>query len=547
MLLLYYLLNYAYLILLLPIVLAWMFFELRTARQWRILLGVSTAIAMTLAVVIFISSVPETTMDDWSAARLAQAISWVKGYRLYYPPGEGPMLTRFYGPVASIVYTPAAIGSTPVSAMLIGGAISFVLFAASTIWFVLRAARNQNRKVILATIALIWLIAARFTMLQSLARSVATDTPAIVFAVCACAVLARPGEPIKTGILCGIFAAMSVWSKQNFCPLVPALMIYALLVGGWRWTFRFSAALLGVIAIFSGLMILCFGSRELWFNMIHLPVGRPLKDWWLSPSRAFWRAVRRIGRDTWPLEWLLLGAVVLKFWQDPIRSRALEDIQAWARRNPWLLPLIVSLMLLPLSAYAYAQIGGNANIAWAPGYFALLSIAAALMAGWREVEKVSDPKFQVANSASRLLRMSLVLSLFAFCFADPRYLSQIRADFSRWAHLEYNHNSAAYTYAKAHPNQIYFPQDPLATLLADGKLYHWEDSIFCLELVGMSLSDKQKIEGVPKDLRAIMFPFERPNGHFERWLTGFEFDNPHPISDLPGWYGFIRARDDKGR
>ena len=45
-----------------------------------------------------------TPTSGHSAPRLAPILSWVNGAKLYYPPGQGPVLVRLYGPVSSLLY-----------------------------------------------------------------------------------------------------------------------------------------------------------------------------------------------------------------------------------------------------------------------------------------------------------------------------------------------------------------------------------------------------------------------------------------------------------
>src|SRR5205823_6055251 len=96
-------------------------------------------------------------------------------------------------------------------------------------------------------------------------------------------------------------------------PILPALMIYAMLCSGLKSALRFSIVLLAIVGLFSVVMVFCFGPRELYFNMIQLPGGRPWQQPWLTPSRALLRAMWWIWRDAQPIRWLLVVAILLRF------------------------------------------------------------------------------------------------------------------------------------------------------------------------------------------------------------------------------------------
>jgi hypothetical protein len=460
----------------------------------------------------------------------------MRGYRLYYRTGEGPMLIRFYGPAASMAYVPAALATTPTAAVFIGVLINLLLFILPGIWLIHRCrAKDQRRFLFFCIIALFAIIAARNPMLSYVARMVSTDAPAMALATCACAVLIAANSPMRSGVLCGILAALAIWSKQTLCPLIGVLILYAMLSQGFRWSLRFAGAMLGVVIVISSVVIVWFGPRELLFNMITLPSARPWQSPWLSPTRAILRALWWIWRDAQPIQWIVLVAILLRWG---FSTKGDGGFSAWVRQNPWLLPLMLAILILPLCAYSYAQFGGRSNVAAPVGYLGLLAGAIALMNAW---ETKTDE--QTLDKTQRALRLTIATVLFAAIFIFPRELSKIPRDLGSWTQIALNHNEQAYDYARAHPFQTYFPQQPLATLLAEGKLYHFDDAILHMRFAGMTMRPAQLEAGLPSDLQRIAFPDRPVETILQPLMPDFDFEHAAQTEpQLPGWFIVKRRR-----
>src|ERR1700722_14856945 len=60
--------------------------------------------------------------------RLAPTFALAHGYRLYYGPHQGPVLSTIYGPVVAIAYAPALLASTPMAAVRLATVITIILF-----------------------------------------------------------------------------------------------------------------------------------------------------------------------------------------------------------------------------------------------------------------------------------------------------------------------------------------------------------------------------------------------------------------------------------
>src|ERR1700758_2478922 len=83
----------------------------------------------------------QTPFWSFNGTRLAPSFGLVHGYRLYYPPADGPVLSTMYGPVTALVYLMATFASSPNSAVLIGSGITVLFCFVPMAWLHLRNGR----------------------------------------------------------------------------------------------------------------------------------------------------------------------------------------------------------------------------------------------------------------------------------------------------------------------------------------------------------------------------------------------------------------------
>jgi hypothetical protein len=518
----YYLVHYPYFLLLIPVAI-WVCSSLRTDRQTRRLLIPAAVIAALMSLVMLAAAFPGVTRNDWCANRLAPAISWMLGDRLYYPRGQGPILTRIYGPFAAMVYTPAAAAATPTGAVLIGSAIDFLLFMIPAVWLIRRS--EDRRLLALASIALFAIAVARNYSMLFVARMVTTDAPAMGFAACACAAAigADESRPTRSGLVCGLCVALAVWSKQTLAGVGPAILLYMALGRELRWTIRFAIAMCSIIAVVSAAVLVAFGPDAILFNMITLPSHRPWQRPWLSGATPVVRAGYWIWRDMMPIGWMLVAAVLLAVAPAAVRC---TGMRRWTSRNPWLLPLLVALLSLPLCAYSYAQVGGQDNSGTPVSYFALLSAVIAM------ANASDDANPDSLSLRARIARFCFCGFLLGYCVAFPGDWRNVPSQLAIWKSLWNNNQELALRYARAHPSSVYFPVHPLAAMYAEGRTYHFNDGVYCLDLAGFPPDDAQLRDGLPKNLREIAIPNEKIIVMPEL-LRGFDLRSSSP--DLPGW------------
>ena len=106
------------------------------------------------------------------------------------------------------------------------------------------------------------------------------------------------------------------------------------------------------------------------------------------------------------------------------------------------------------------------------------------------------------------------------------------------------HNPAEQTYnlAKQHPGMIYFPGNPLSSLLAEGKPYHFLIGLHERWLDGYPPTREHFWEYMPPNMRLIVLPdpawMKDYVEEFRPYLQQFSA----PIRDPSGWFVYRRER-----
>lgn len=507
-------------------VLIWAYCQLRIEKQWRMALGTVGGLAGAAAAICLAAGIPQATQREWSAGRLAPAAAWLRGYELYYPSGEGPTLVQMYGPVSAMIYAPAAVMPRPTVAIIVGAFIGAFWFIAPAAYFLVRA--NPGYRVVfgLTGLAVFVLIASRQHLLSEAATAVTIDGPAFGLAVCAFAVLVggsrdRPG---MKGMLCGVLVALSTWTKLTFAPVGAAVLVYAFLVWEVRLAIRFAAAMCGACLIVSGLFLAWFGS-EMLFQMIVLPASQPWKWPGLSPTQAMIKSARELWRWARPVGWTSIAILLVR---SDLPGWRRSEWREWARRNPWLLPLLGAAAMLCTASLAYVKYGGAGNNADGP--FAML-----LLAGLGSLSSAcggnSNPA-GVVPRGQRFARVTLAALAFASCYPSPMTLPWVSSGLSAWTELGHNEHEIAYRYARTHPRQVFLPMHPLSTLLADRRADHFSAGYDDIVVAGMKFGEEQLQAFLPPELREIAV-YGDPAAQILSRLP--EFSRRQEDPSLPGW------------
>jgi uncharacterized membrane protein len=305
---------------------------------------------------------------------------------------------------------------------------------------------------------------------------VSTDGPAIGFGACACAVLVKANRlDLRNAIVCGVLASLSIWAKQTMLPLVAAMLVYLLLTAGVRRGSRFGIVFLATIGLVSVIFLMTFDARAMWFNMFTIPSRHPWQ-WPLSTPAALFRASRIIWHDSAAVGWTLVAALLTWLITD----------RRWRGSQPWLLPFLVALFVMPTTAAAYAKLGGRGNNSAAAACFALIAALSILA---RSSADQTDA-LSLRGRLSRAALITLMLALIALP-ASRQTIASTPAAIAQAFRQTDTANDVVFDYCVAHPGEVYFPYYPLATLLAEHRTYHHDGGVWDLLRAGLPPSQDQ--------------------------------------------------------
>jgi len=473
---------------------------------WQALWAAVVVLAAITVYVEFMGAVNDPASDQW----LASSIAITHGYRLYYPPESGPVMSAIYAPVTALVYLPAALASSPFGAFGIGAFLTLVLFYSAAFFAVKQAVASIWLRwwQLLAILAcMVWL----FWPLERVASMIHADAPALASAAVATAFAMRTRHRFsrwENEVLAALFAAISVFAKQNMAPVVIALALWMLVSAGWKSLGLFAvsgiavtAAMLAAIALFFG------GLRAFYFNCIYVPTHQPYDRTLLIPAYA---------------ELLVMSAALLFL---PL-VRLLRRWSEWpgsAREfllgNRNLVLLLVGALMVPASVAGRMKFGGNENSLAPALYFFMLAALA-------ELARTRSP----IGEGMKQVKAAIVLALL-FCLLGglPAVIYAKKARFV-------NPSQRVFEYCRANPERLYFPQFPLAQLMAQGKLYHLSWGLTDRSMAAVPVSDTHFFAEIPANasVMAIMpwVPmwdqevekrFGQPVKMSDEALEGFEF------------------------
>ena len=457
-------------------------------RPWedRLLAAALPVLVPPLFLVTFVKSAIGT-FSFFSAARLAPAIGAVMGYGLYSPVDDGPVFNTIYGPMAYLVYVPAALARSPGGALMIAGAIRTLFYFAPLFLLVLVAARADRSRAdyVPAALACLAIVAVTFMLgaTNYMATEIHSDAPSLGFGMLSCVLLLNAGTTTNGRSLFwpGLFAAMAVWVKQTEAPIVLAQCIYLLIVAGRAAALRYLAIAAGCGLVLGALFVVAFGFGPMWLNMFFIPSQHAVDD--------------RIGLAlanlllSYALFVPFLIIATLPFDRDsgiPVVRRIADKV--------WFLPALVAMLLIPTSLLGYLKVGGWVNSFH--GLYYLIGATAAALA-WPGS----------AGPASRWTGLRRWTLLISTAFVTTQVFPMLRQYPVAVEAMAGKHPSqTAYEYALNHPDEVYFPWLPLASLMADRKLYHFDFGLRDRQNAGIMTSFEHFRAYLPNRMKHVAMP-----------------------------------------
>ena len=421
-------------------------------------------------------------LAPWSDARLAPTIGLWKGWPLYSPADAGPINGWLYGPVAALLWSPAALADTPTTALRIAGVIDVLLLALPLVLAATsaRADDGARRWPIWSALLGIGLLPLFYPTWYAL-YFLNADAAAVALGATGCVLLATPGRvSSRRAHAAAAFTVLALWSKQVECLLPAAQLLWLALGSEAGAARRYLGPLLIWILGLSALFVIGFGPDALWYNMWTVPAHHPIPGGlraWGGEAAAFFLM-------TLPLWAALAGFGLLLRRGHPSATRRLS------------LFVYAALALLPLGAMASAKLGADRNSLHSV-YYLIVAVVVALA--------------QLGTSAeSRLtrgLRWLLPAGALAALLVATRQVSS-NPDFDRA-----DTSAEAFTFAQERRGQVYFPWNPLAMLMADGAASHFEYGVIDRLYAGAKLTPARLVRDLLPGLRWIAYPKSNPAGH----------------------------------
>jgi hypothetical protein len=197
--------------------------------------------------------------------------------------------------------------------------------------------------------------------------------------------------------------------------------------------------------------------------------------------------------------------------------------RAWLRTRPWTAPLVVAVALVPTGVLARIKLGGDQNSFYSL-YFLAAAAGGALAWNGGTLER---PGWRRAFFGLCLL----------YCLGNVA-LTWSAGGYGRWERhvLPFvNRNQEAYEFMRRHPGEAYFPWYPLAGLLAEGSLYHFEYGVFDRFLAGYEPTREHVLAHVPPRMHLLV------SQHKPWILHDFpDYSDERRSAEMPGWLLFSR-------
>ncbi|MFB0561851.1 MAG: hypothetical protein ACETWM_11675 [Candidatus Lokiarchaeia archaeon] len=492
----------------------------------------STLMALLFSGGAILKKVLSAPFFHWNANRLAWTFSLIRGYQLYYSADSGPVLSTSSGPLRALIYLPATLFNSPTSALIFASFISVSFYFLPILWLHFGKNLFAPRKLLFALYGFVCfcLFTLSSRTLTYTAPLVYSDTPALGFSAVACAVLYyRKGkESIPPLLLSALFSVFAVWTKQTLVPILFALPTYILLTDGYRCFKRYILCLCVCGVVVSALFLWVFNAQNLLFYMFTIPSHCP---WQFSTNRivALLTATSHLIKES-----LLFAAILIFYsvYQLSISSNVPNRLKAWLISNQWTMLAIVSLFMVPTSVLGRVKVGGDVNTLSPTVYFLAAAVSLALI---KFASGSLSSYTRLTQSSAKILLVLLITGL--ICVNIPNFWG-IPSVLNK---LPGNKQKVAYEYAKKHPGEVYFPTNPLSSLLAEGKLYHHAYGLFDRELSGFRVSDEHFQAHIPTNIRLVAF-----QSHIRLWLSKYvmnylpEFSKRVTIDELPGWVVYVR-------
>jgi hypothetical protein len=495
----------------------WLAFHLRDRDPSLRWLGTALPVLGCLFAIEVLGGILRAPTLIWNEIRLTRSLALLHGFSLY--PGEhdlGPIIGTLHTPISHYLFLPAAAIHDPTNSILAGSLSACVVVFSALGFALIRSARPVMGCCLIAAVSFLF---CGFLIVQSegafnTAFGIHTDAAAVAFATIACTLVGSRSRMTTASSVWMSAAAcvLAIASKQTIAPVAVAISLYVAITEGRR---RFALFLLAIAVTGGSLLAFLLSilpARAFLFNTLVLAAHRPLKPGYLEILADTYR----VGR----LEALpaLLPLLFLAIWSW-MTAKPTRKIREFFAANRWIVFLMASAALTPVSMKAIVTVGADVNHLGFVLYFLFVAAGLAIQ------QYFTDTNSMVRLSARLFLATGMLVSL-----APGMTITVLES----LRNLRGNASQTAHTYNLRYPGRAYFPCNPMASLLADGKLYHLDIALYDREIAGYPLTPNQLQSGLPRSLILVALPpgEQIQSQAFQGLVAGFvRITDP----ELPGW------------
>lgn len=404
----------------------------------------------------------------WNDVRLAPAFALRHGINPYPPVGGGPLSTWIYGPVGLLVNLPATFAPTATGALQLASLINFLLVIGPLALVFFGSPELRARGLLTCGLALALgtlLVPANNLVLQ------VADHASIAFGLLSCWCLTRGARlQHRDFATAAALCALTIWSKQTAVFLFAGQFIYLLFAQGRGTALVYTGWVVGFNVLSAAAATVAFGFDNLWLNLVAIPARLPWAD---IPARLAMRPLALIAQVVLPSLGLLLLWRTNRWPQATTASGRFFQVTA-----------AVYCAMLPVGLVAYGKIGGDTNLLHSWSYL-MPGVLLVWLAG--------------GHALSATSRQLPVVTVCVLALHWPRLISLPAQPHTR--HLEMAGRITA-----AFPDAVWFPQNPVITFYAGGRLWHTEDGIVTRQLAGCGLRGPDFRPHLPPRLKAVVYP-----------------------------------------
>ena len=405
-----------------------------------------------------------------------------------------------YGPLYPVAYLPATVASTPTVAVAIGTCLAhlYILVPVALLcaMCVQRLRGNADGAglhwpFLLLLFALVAYIAPSLTYITT---NVHVDAPALGLFLFASYAILRAGTASATGArwlhIAGVCAGLSAACKVNLLSASLGFFIWTAWLFGFRAALRFAvAAALAFVVVY-----LCAMTRD-GFEAVLLNLR--------LPGRMPWFTLRDV--DSLALSGSSYDAVDKVRTFLTVLSDYLRHYGVIAVAILLVLPLVergsgpaakmVKLFLLLTAVMLFASVASVGKSGGDVNSRALVTLPLALAALVAFAALVAQPRsFTIATAYGAVLAAIFVVALSA------------AANFLRWSVKPSSTLVEAHTAVSQEPGRWYFPFDPLAHLLGEGKFRPNMDVVHSYAVAGSPVDREAFRSSLPAELQHIAVP-----------------------------------------